>query len=636
MDDTQPLRVLLVERPGTGGGIARHLLSNYDLDFSWARPASPQDLLELATEFKPNMVLCSDDTHGLIGALRLLCARPPIILVSSLRDAAPSPSKNLTDLPLGNSCAASMASPQSVDPRTVRDDTDGRLRTSFARILESSTNPAVMSDSDGWITFANASACRVLVGKSGSRVGTLLDKPWDDSCVPHWLDLPNHIRTSAPRRHRLALFDPGSGRPAPIHVDSLIGRLDARTGAKHRTFTLVSTHLGSARISDEACCFSLSGAAPIGPACEDEPQAPTYGSVVRISPHDYLLALPTPCSFVEAAFTAQRVVESLAATAAAPDEITEGVSRAPVTTSGANAPAHGVRLQAHSSLQVKSGESERASLELYLADALQRRALSVQYQPQYEVSTGRGCGVEALVRWGLASGETVSPSRFIPIAERSGMIHDLGAWVLRSACETAATWCSRTAPLSTLSVNVSALQIDEHFCNVLVRTLKHSGFPGNQLELEITESALIRNTERTIEYLKEWKRLGIRIAVDDFGTGYSSLSYLSRLPVDRLKLDQSLIHRMTLDTKGAAVTRSIVSLGAELGIDVIAEGVETEEQFQMLAGLGCPTVQGFLLGRPMSATQAQLVLRKTWGNRPARSYTGFPPSPATDAARHVH
>jgi EAL domain-containing protein (putative c-di-GMP-specific phosphodiesterase class I)/PAS domain-containing protein len=656
MDKIQPLRVFLVERPRVDGGLAKHLLSNYDMDFTWECAASPQKLLKLATDFKPDIVLCSDDTRGLIAALRLLSSRPPVILVSSLRDAAAPPFRQVTDVLLDTLRAApELSLGECADHRTSRDDGDDSLRRSFARVLEANPNPAVMSDSDGWITFANISACRLLGRASGSHVGTLLDEPGSDACAPHWLDLAREAnrgndqfsgpfgvacstRASAPRIHRLALFDPGYGRPTPLHVDALIGRIGACTPIKQPAFTLVATHLGSARISDdEACCVSLSGAEPNGAACEDEPQRPMYGSVVRVTAHDYLLALPAPCSALEAAFTAQRVLESItAATEATPDAVAEAVSTAAATTSAAPAPALGAGLKARSSLQVSSRESGRRRLELDLADALRRHALSVQYQPQYEVGTGRGCGVEALVRWVLSSGETVSPSRFVPIAERSGMIHELGAWVLRSACEAGAIWCSKSAPLSTLSVNVSALQIDEHFCSVLISTLKHSGFPGNRLELEITESALIRNTERTIEYLKEWKRLGIRIAVDDFGTGYSSLSYLSQLPVDRLKLDQSLIRRMTVDSKGAAVARSIVCLGAELGVDVMAEGVETEEQLQMLANLGCPTVQGYLLGRPMSATQAQVVLRKTWGNRPHGPCPGFRPAAAADVASHVH
>jgi diguanylate cyclase len=254
-------------------------------------------------------------------------------------------------------------------------------------------------------------------------------------------------------------------------------------------------------------------------------------------------------------------------------------------------------------------------LELELSDALRSRALRVEYQPQFDLSSGRGCGAEALARWVRSTGEIIAPSVFIRLAEWSGLIRTLGEWVLQSACATASAWCSRPAQQTTLSVNVSALQIDEQFCSVIERTLKKTGFPAKQLELEITESALMADPSLSIDYLKAWKQLGVRIAMDDFGTGYSSLSSLSRLPVDRLKLDRSLIHRMTLDRKGAAIVRLIISLGAELDMEVIAEGVETEEQLRMLTDLGCPQAQGYLLGRPMAAEQVQESLDKIWSNR---------------------
>jgi EAL domain-containing protein (putative c-di-GMP-specific phosphodiesterase class I) len=257
-------------------------------------------------------------------------------------------------------------------------------------------------------------------------------------------------------------------------------------------------------------------------------------------------------------------------------------------------------------------------LELALADALRMNALRVEFQPQFDLDTGRGCGVEALARWTRPTGESISPSVFIPLAERAGMIHALGAWILQSACATASAWCDRGVRPMILSVNVSALQIDEQFSAVIEGALKLSRLSANRLVLEITESALIANPALTIEHLKAWKQLGVRIALDDFGTGYSSLSYLTRLPVDRLKLDRALIHRMPIDRKSAAVMRSIIALGAELDMEVIAEGVETEVQLQMLKDLGCPQVQGFLLGRPMLAEQAQAVLNKPWGNRPMR------------------
>jgi EAL domain-containing protein (putative c-di-GMP-specific phosphodiesterase class I) len=370
-----------------------------------------------------------------------------------------------------------------------------------------------------------------------------------------------------------------------------------------------------------------------------------HGSIVRLAPDDFLLVLPPLSSAADAAIVAQGVLESIAQTrlaAVACRPAMEAAAAAPIPTNGR--PFENDRGRS-SALMRQSGfhrrdrlppqfgaepqpgpvAREHSRLGDNLGDAMQRRALSIEYQPQFELHTGRGCGVEALARWTLSTGQIIPPSVFIPLAERVGMIHALGGWVLKSACETAYAWCSRDAQRTTLSVNVSAHQINEEFCTVIERTLKESRFPANHLELEITESALVGNTELTIECLKQWKRLGVQIAVDDFGTGYSGLNYLSRLPVDRLKLDQSLIQRMTLDAKSKTVMRSTISLGADLGIDVIAEGVETEEQFQMLEDLGCPRVQGYLLGRPMPPKQAQLALRKAWGNRPSPS-PAFRPS----------
>jgi EAL domain-containing protein (putative c-di-GMP-specific phosphodiesterase class I) len=256
-------------------------------------------------------------------------------------------------------------------------------------------------------------------------------------------------------------------------------------------------------------------------------------------------------------------------------------------------------------------------IEADLAAAIQRHALSLKFQPQFDLRTGAGVGVEALARWTLPGGKSVAPSVFIPIAERTGMIHALGAWVLEAACAAVYACSAPGAQLLTLSVNVSALQVNKGFCSVIRECMRHTGFPAKQLELEITESALIGDTELTIECLEQWKELGVQIALDDFGSGYSSLNYLGRLPVDRLKVDQSLVHRMSVDKRSAIVLRSILSLGAELGIDVLAEGVETEQQLQMLTDLGCPRAQGYLLGHPMPARQAQITLSKPWGDRPS-------------------
>jgi EAL domain-containing protein (putative c-di-GMP-specific phosphodiesterase class I) len=364
------------------------------------------------------------------------------------------------------------------------------------------------------------------------------------------------------------------------------------------------------RIADELTDYSVGSGADIAAGLEHTASVP-HGCCLRITPHDFLLALPPLCSPVEATFTAQRMLQRVSESGEALScEMTGAASTGDPHTSPCE---HRPAPQPAPAAATASTGYRRGPTELDLGDALRRHALSVQYQPQFDLRTGRGCGVEALARWTRSTGESVPPSKFIPIAERSGMIGDLGAWVLQSACEALAHWCARI-PLMTLSVNVSALQIGEEFSGTLRRTLKQFHFPERQLELEITESALLEDTDQSIECLKEWRRLGVRVAVDDFGSGYSSLNYLTRLPVDRLKLDQSLIRMMTSDTRGAAIIKTILSLGSTLGIDVIAEGVETEDELRMLMQLGCRGAQGYLLGRPMTATQAQVVLKKPWGN----------------------
>jgi EAL domain-containing protein (putative c-di-GMP-specific phosphodiesterase class I) len=289
-----------------------------------------------------------------------------------------------------------------------------------------------------------------------------------------------------------------------------------------------------------------------------------------------------------------------------------------------NAQAHAARGPAFG-----SRSSQRLSSTARLRHAIEHDELSLHYQPQYELRGGHHCGVEALARWFLPKGRSISPMTFVPAAERSGLISALGAWVLNEACATVASWhrCGGAPPI--LCVNVSPRQISQEFCAVLAGTLERTGVPAAQLELEITEGILIERPDMALHCLAQWKRLGVRIALDDFGTGYSSLSYLSRLPVDRIKIDKTLIHRMTHDPKTAAIVRAIISLGADLGFAVLAEGVESEAQLTMLSGMGCQQVQGYLLALPACADEARTLLASNWGKRvtplpflPMRSVSG--------------
>ena len=268
-----------------------------------------------------------------------------------------------------------------------------------------------------------------------------------------------------------------------------------------------------------------------------------------------------------------------------------------------------------------------------LRQAIERRELSLHYQPQYAIHDGHNCGVEALARWFFPNGDSIPPASFIPRAEKHGLIAALGAWALHEACSTLAAWHRLGEAVPVLCVNVSPRQISSEFCTVLAMTLAQTGFPAELLELEITEGILIEQPLLALDCLTQWKRLGVRIALDDFGTGYSSLSYLSRLPVDRLKIDKSLIQRMTGDEKTAAIVRAIISLGADLGFPVLAEGVESEEQLTMLRGMGCQQAQGFLFAMPSRADEARALLAANWGNRSIPSI--FSAAHGATASAHV-
>lgn len=261
----------------------------------------------------------------------------------------------------------------------------------------------------------------------------------------------------------------------------------------------------------------------------------------------------------------------------------------------------------------------RSRLEMDLRRAIENQELTLFFQPQFNVANGHACGVEVLARWFRSDGSVIEPRVFIPLAENTQMIGALGKWVLTHACETVNAWRSQRSDPVTLCVNVSAHQINKSFAKEVQRVLKSTGFPSTQLELEITESALIGDAHTIVECFRHLKTMGVRIAIDDFGTGYSSLNYLSRLPVDRLKLDKSLVHNLTTQWKDVAIVRAVIELGKELGIAVIAEGVETEKQFQVLKNLGCLQVQGYLLARPTTQKEARAMIEKPWGGRNVRS-----------------
>ncbi|MFJ3681420.1 putative bifunctional diguanylate cyclase/phosphodiesterase [Pseudomonas sp. NPDC090208] len=251
----------------------------------------------------------------------------------------------------------------------------------------------------------------------------------------------------------------------------------------------------------------------------------------------------------------------------------------------------------------------RHQMERDLRAALEAHQLDVFYQAKIDLAAHRVIGVEALVRWPQADGRVVTPDRFIPVAEASGLIVPLGEYVLNSACQAAKHWGEQGYPVS-VSVNVSPIQFhDSHFEDAVQHALSSSGIAPGQLELEITEGVLAGEVEETCRTLESLRGRGVRIAVDDFGTGYSSLAYLKRFPLDVLKIDQSFVRQMLLDPKDAAIVETIIQLAHALDLQLVAEGVETPRHANVLYKLGCYVMQGYLYCRPMTCSQMTDYLR---------------------------
>lgn len=242
---------------------------------------------------------------------------------------------------------------------------------------------------------------------------------------------------------------------------------------------------------------------------------------------------------------------------------------------------------------------ERLKLESNLRRALEREELLLYYQPQLNLQSGSIVGAEVLLRWNHPGTGMISPAEFIPLAEETGLIIPIGEWILETVCARNREWQTAGLPIVKLAVNISAKQFRPTLPNIVAETLARHALEARFLELEITESMIMQNVEGVIAMMDDFRSLGISLSLDDFGTGYSSLSYLKRFPIDKLKIDQSFVRGVTQDADDAAITRAIISLSKNLGLRVIAEGVETEEQLAFIKAAGCEEIQGYYYSRPL-------------------------------------
>ncbi|TVT91131.1 EAL domain-containing response regulator [Pseudomonas sp. RGB] len=254
----------------------------------------------------------------------------------------------------------------------------------------------------------------------------------------------------------------------------------------------------------------------------------------------------------------------------------------------------------------------RQDLENALRLAVETNAFSVHYQPKVELAGGQICALEALLRWERPGYGAVSPAVFVPILESLGLIVPVGRWVIDTVCQQIAVWQRGLIGAVEVSVNVSGHQLIEgDLIADIERTLRQHGVAPHWLEVELTEGSLMENTQHTIASLQRLRTMGVKISIDDFGTGYSSLAYLRRFPIDTLKIDIAFIREVTTNPQDAAITRTIIELAHSLSLQVVAEGVETQDQLAFLKAAGCDQIQGYLFSRPLpAATLERLLLER--------------------------
>jgi diguanylate cyclase len=569
MDDQ--VRILFVEDTEDDVELARRELDRDGLRFTWRRVTTEAGLWRALLEFRPNVVLCDHTMPGFSGrtALRVIRQLYP-------------------------------ATPCLFVCETTGEDV------------------AIASLNDGFVDYLLKSNLRRL-GPAVRRALTDARERTRSLAVEAKLD-------------RLAHYDTITGLPNLARIEGILDRSIECARRNGQVVAVVTVNLDAFRLVEEGFGRTIGDEVlrSVGDTVTASVKDPK--AVARVGADEFLVILDHLGQPVDAGIPTQKILDAIAVprnisgldlrfTASAgiavhPDDGRDFES----LLRKSSAATHEAKVRSRGQFQFYSGDvmrraQRRLHLETSLRRAIQDHELDLHYQAQFEICSGLACGVEALARWTPPGLDAVAPSIFIPLAEQTGLICALGAWVLETACAEVSAWCEPGELPPTLCVNVSTQQICPEFSVHLERVLELTEFPPERLELEITESVLIQGAQRALECLAGWKRLGVRIAVDDFGTGYSSLSYLSRLPVDRLKVDMSLVHSMTTVPRDAAIVRTVISLGRELGFTVIAEGVETAAQFEMLRDLGCQQVQGYLTAQPAGATEARALLKGNWGRR---------------------
>jgi diguanylate cyclase (GGDEF)-like protein len=426
------------------------------------------------------------------------------------------------------------------------------------------------------------------------------------------------------RIRRMSNFDQLTGLPNATQFGERVSRAMEHAHSAGRAMALIALDLDGFGLLDQGFGRTASNAVLKAVGSRLRSIVSTKATVARIGNDEFAVLLPNVRSQQDVQATVRKLLDAVAVPRVIEGQELRVTASAGVATfpadgtthealmANANAALRIAKKRSHDNFERHSGDSVRIAIarleiEAGLRNALEQGGLDLHYQPQYDIHSRELRGVEALMRWTLPIGRSISPVQFIPVAEETGLIVPLGEWALRQACTTALEWY-RAGLTLTLGVNVSMAQLHGDFCTTVWQVLESTGFPPGLLEFELTETTLISDMDRARQVCSRLKEIGARVAIDDFGTGYSSLMYLSRLPVDRLKIDRSFVHGMSTDRQASTIVNAVISLGQSLGMDVIAEGVETEAELAALASMGCDQAQGYVFSKAVSASAMRATL----------------------------
>lgn len=436
-----------------------------------------------------------------------------------------------------------------------------------------------------------------------------------EACV-HLCALAIERHESEAHINRLAYFDPLTRLPNRTRLQSEIGKLLAASSAHPQRIALLCIDIDHFKYVNDTLGYSSGDQLLVEVTHRLREQLRGIGIIGRMGGDEFVLALPD-CNVERASAMAASLLKSLCQPVmvdgiSLPMSVSIGISiypddsvdldelmmNADVALHEAKRSGRGIYKVFRPELNARA--EERMLLSAELKDALARGELDLCYQPQVRIDSGIVCGVEALTRWSHPMLGNIPPDRFIPVAEESGLIEPLGMWVLDTACRQLSEWQAGGLMVPNISVNLSALHFrNDALATTIAGLLRKHGLKPHMLTLEITESLMMDDDSATRETLKSVHALGVGLSMDDFGRGYSSLSALATRPLSELKIDRSFTNRLEHDRGTNAIVTAVIQIGRSLGMTVVAEGVETDRQFQLLKRLGCDVSQGYFSGRPM-------------------------------------